>query len=108
MYKADYTPGKYERHAADIGALVDRKNAAYGDSFRKSGDIVRTLYPQGIKPEQCDDALVMARIIDKLFRIATQKTAFGEDPWQDIAGYALLMSQPVTEQQGGGNYNVYK
>lgn len=95
MIQPDYAPGKYERRAADLGALVDRKNAAYGDSFRKSGDIVRALYPQGIKPEQMDDALVMVRVIDKLFRIANKKDAFGEDPWQDIAGYALLMAQPI-------------
>jgi len=32
----------------------------------------------------------MIRIIDKLFRIATQKEAFGESPYRDIAGYGLL------------------
>ena len=99
MMKPDYSPGKYERHAADIGALVDRKNVAYGESFRKSGDIIRILYPRGIAPEQYDDALVMIRLIDKMFRIANHKTAFGEDPWQDIAGYAVLMSQ-LTETTG--------
>jgi hypothetical protein len=99
MIDPEYTPGKYEQRGADIGALVDRKNAAYGDSFRKSGDIVRALYPQGIKPEQYDYALVMVRIIDKLFRIATAKDAFGENPFQDIAGYALLMSQPLKETE---------
>ena len=96
---SNYKPGKYEQRGADLGALVDKKNAAYGDSFRKSGAIVRSLYPNGISPEQCDDALVMVRIIDKLFRIANRKTAFGEDPWQDIAGYALLMSQPLSNQE---------
>ena len=29
-------------------------------------------------------------MIDKLFRIATRKDAFGESPYRDIAGYALL------------------
>jgi len=32
----------------------------------------------------------LLRVIDKLFRIASQKEAFGENPWQDIAGYGLL------------------
>ena len=87
----DYTPGKYEQIAQDIGALVDRKNRAYGNSFRESGQVMRLLYKKGIKPEQCDQALVVVRILDQLFRIANDPTAFGEDPWMDIAGYALLM-----------------
>ena len=97
MTDSDYIRGKYERRAADLGALVDKKNLSYGDSFRKSGDIFRILYPQGIKPKQLDDALVMVRVVDKLSRIANKKNAFGEDPWQDIAGYALLMAQPLIE-----------
>ena len=34
--------------------------------------------------------LAMTRIIDKLFRIATHKDAFGESPFKDIAGYGIL------------------
>jgi len=70
--------------------LVNEKQKAYGNSFGKSGDVVRVLYPRGIPPDQMDDALAVIRIIDKLFRIATQKNAFGENPWRDIMGYALL------------------
>jgi hypothetical protein len=29
-------------------------------------------------------------MIDKMFRIASQKDAFGENPFGDIMGYALL------------------
>jgi hypothetical protein len=32
----------------------------------------------------------VVRILDKLFRIANDKSAFNEDPWQDIAGYGIL------------------
>lgn len=73
-----------------IGHLVYEKQAAYGDSFGKAGQIMKILYPEGIKPEQLSDALCLVRIIDKLFRIATAKDAFGESPYRDIAGYALL------------------
>lgn len=76
--------------AAEIGRLVDEKNAAYGDSFRLSGEIMARLYPEGIRPEQYRDALGIIRVIDKLFRIATRKDAFGESPWKDIAGYGIL------------------
>ena len=80
----------YESRAAELGRLVQSKQHAYGNSFGKSGSIMRVLYPYGIKPEQMDDALAIVRVIDKLFRIATDKTAFGESPWKDIMGYALL------------------
>ena len=81
---------KYENIAKEIGKLVDQKNAAYGSSFAESHKILSVLYPNGIKPEQYTDALAIVRVLDKLFRIANQKNAFGESPWKDIAGYAIL------------------
>jgi hypothetical protein len=80
----------YEEIARSIGKLVDEKNAAYGSSFDKSDQIIKILYPEGVQPHQYKDLLAMTRVIDKLFRIATSKDAMGEDPWQDIAGYAIL------------------
>lgn len=82
------------RHFSDIGLevgeLVAEKQKAYGDSFGKSGEVLRQLYPDGIKPEQYDDMMTITRILDKLFRIATHPNAFSENPYKDIAGYALL------------------
>ncbi len=83
-------PGQYEEIGARIGALVDQKNKAYGNSIHDAGEVMRILYPKGISPDQYDDALAIVRIIDKLFRIATSKTAFGENPFEDIAGYGIL------------------
>jgi len=80
----------YETTAEEIGKLVSNKNAAYGSSFAEAHKILEVLYPQGIAPHQFTDALGIIRVIDKLFRIATKKDAFGESPWQDIAGYGLL------------------
>jgi hypothetical protein len=82
----------YVRAAVRIGNLVARKNAAYGDSFARAPEIIRILYPDGIRPDQVDDLLAVVRILDKMSRIATDKSALGEDPWRDIAGYALLMN----------------
>jgi hypothetical protein len=76
--------------AKDIGALVKEKQEAYGDSFSKSEEIIKVLFPDGVKPENYRDLLTITRIIDKMFRIATRKNAFGESPYRDIAGYALL------------------
>jgi hypothetical protein len=82
----------YEESGRVIGALVDEKNKAYGDSFAHAGEILKILYPNGISLEQYQDVLYTARVIDKLFRIATAKDAFGENPAKDIAGYSILMS----------------
>ena len=89
---------KYEEKGTQIGALVDQKNMKYGDSFAKSGDIIRIFYPKGIEPSQFDDVLALTRILDKMFRIATDKNAFGESPWQDIAGYAILKTVQDEEE----------
>lgn len=81
---------EFTRIAAEIGSLVTEKNIAYGDSFAKCGEHLKLLYPNGIQPEQYDDALAMVRIFDKQMRIATRKDAFGESPYRDIAGYGIL------------------
>jgi hypothetical protein len=81
---------KFEQVAAEIGALVAEKNAAYGDSFAKTGAFLQFLYPDGIRPEQYGDALCLVRIFDKMMRIANQKNAFGESPYRDIAGYGIV------------------
>lgn len=83
----DKTLGEIGR---DIGALCEEKNKAYGDSFAKAGKLIELLYPDGVKPEEYTDMLGIIRVIDKLFRIATKKDAFGESPWNDIAGYGIL------------------
>lgn len=83
---------KFEQLGQEVGKLVDEKQVAYGDSFGRAGQVMRVLYPDGIRPEQYDDALAIIRIIDKLFRVANQPGAFGESPGKDIAGYGLLMA----------------
>ena len=83
----------------EIGQLLEAKNLAYGNSFERSEDIIKILYPDGIPVQAYRDALALIRVIDKCFRIANAKGAFGEDPWRDIAGYAMLSlwSQQNTE-----------
>lgn len=81
---------QYCRIADEVARIVIAKQAAYGDSFGKSGTVLSVMYPNGIPVDKLDDALVVVRVLDKLFRIATDKDAFGEDPWKDIAGHALL------------------
>jgi hypothetical protein len=84
--------GKYEQIGKTIGKLVDEKNKAYGNSFNESSNFLKILYPDGIPVEQYTDALGIIRVFDKLMRIAHKKDAFGENPWNDIGGYAILRS----------------
>lgn len=74
----------------ELGSLIEDKNKAYGSAFSKSSEILKILYPNGIQPDQYTDLLLITRILDKLFRIATDKSAFNEEPWKDIAGYGIL------------------
>ena len=82
--------GRFASIAHQVGETVERKNTAYGSSFEKAGAALRLLYPQGIAPEKLDDALLIARIWDKLQRIATDRDALGESPYLDLAGYGIL------------------
>lgn len=80
----------YKELGASVGNLITEKQKAYGDSFHKSGKVLEQLFPNGI-PNNCYvDALAIVRIVDKLFRIATDPDWGGESPWKDVAGYALL------------------
>lgn len=80
----------YVRLGEEIGVLVGQKQEAYGDSFGRSGAVLREMFPDGIKPNQYGDLLTIARILDKLFRLANNPEAFDESPYRDICGYALL------------------
>jgi hypothetical protein len=93
-------PSTYATLAAQVAATVERKNKAYGDSFGKSGAVLAILYPAGIPLDAYGDALTIVRVVDKLFRIATDRDALGESPWQDIAGYALLAVRRVEADKG--------
>ncbi len=63
-YERNYNMNKplndlYKGVALDIAELVTEKQKSYGDSFGKSGEILRILYPNGIAPEQLADALTI-------------------------------------------------
>ena len=80
---------EYESIALEIARLVTTKQIQYGDSFSKAYLVMQVLYPDGISIDQMEDALVVVRIIDKLFRIANNNMG-EEDAFQDITGYGLL------------------
>jgi hypothetical protein len=80
----------YVRLGKAVGELITEKQHAYGDSFHKSGEVLKILYPKGVKTEDYTDLLAITRVLDKLFRIATDPTYGSESPWRDICGYAML------------------
>jgi hypothetical protein len=81
---------KFKQLGEEVGKLVGEKQLAYGDSFGKSGECLRQMYPEAIYPDQYDDLLTIVRVLDKLFRIANNPSAFEENPYKDIVGYGLL------------------
>ena len=82
--------GEFVAIGKAIGELVEAKNKSYGSAFQHSADLLKLFYPYGVRPEQYTDLLLIARICDKLFRIANKKDAFGESPYGDIIGYGIL------------------
>jgi len=82
--------GKFKDVGTTIGTVVDEKNKVYGNSFAESEQYLKLLYPNGIKPEQYKDLITLLRVWDKIKRVATKKDALGENPFADIAGYAIL------------------
>lgn len=75
----------------EITAIVREKNKAYGDSVNKTISQLTSLFPDGIRPHQYRDLLLMVRVLDKFNRLADgDPSAFDEVPWRDIAGYAII------------------
>ena len=70
------------------------KNRMYGDAVRKTTDILHTLYPEGIRPDQYPDLLLLLRVQDKMVRIASytpeRREEDDESPWADVRGYGIL------------------
>lgn len=92
---------KYEKLATKIGAVVDSKQKAYGNSFNVSGEFLKLIYPNGIPADAYTDALCIVRIFDKLKRIGNASNLpvnEGKiDAWSDIIGYGLLGLQKDSE-----------
>ena len=84
------TKGGFEQRGQQIGALVDSKQAQYGDAVSASHKVMLELFPQGVPVDKLGDMLLIVRIIDKLCRLTRGNGEGGEDAWADIAGYGLL------------------
>ena len=100
---------KYETIGQRIGALVDRKNQAYGNSINNTKRILKVfLEPYSnndgtytIPAEMIDVIARQARVIDKQARIFSNPKGdlMDEDPNKDIAGYSII----AYAEKGGKN-----
>lgn len=93
--------GKFESAGREIGALVDTKQAQYGDAISAVDDIMAILYPNGIPKEKMRDMLLIVRMLDKICRLSLGNGEGGESPFKDISGYGLLGAKHVNN--GGKN-----
>lgn len=99
--QASQAPGRYEALGSEIGALVDEKQRAYGDSFGRAHRVLHELLMDYYDPDRdvyevpralLPHVLTVTRMVDKLFRVVTNPNGdrMGESPYRDIAGYAIL------------------
>lgn len=98
---------KYEEIGKNLGNLVDKKQAAYGDSITKADQLLR-IFLQEYKNEDgtytIPDSLLthiglMVRMIDKQNRIFSNPDGdlMSESPYLDISGYGMLGSEMKNE-----------
>ncbi|AKO92026.1 hypothetical protein BEH_07885 [Priestia filamentosa] len=90
----------FEQMGQELGAFVDKKQAAYGDSVSKASKLMKVFleeYENGdgtytIPEELLDHILLQVRIIDKQNRIFSNPKGdlMDETPYADLAGYGLL------------------
>lgn len=83
------------RYVGLMGVLhTINKNRKYGDAVRKTVEILKILYPEGIRPDQYSDLLLLVRVQDKMVRIASytpeRRELDDESPWADVRGYGIL------------------
>lgn len=79
----------YINKAEEIARLVTNKQKQYGNAISSTGEFLKSLYPNGITPEQYEDLGILVRMYDKMKRIANGNQG-EENAWNDLMGYALL------------------
>jgi hypothetical protein len=72
----------------EIGELVREKNSTYNNSLNSVGEILKILYPNGIKPEEYNTMSTIVRMLDKLKRLSANANDL--ESWKDLCGYSIL------------------
>lgn len=85
----------------EIGNLVSEKNKAYNNSLNSVGDILKILYPNGIKIEEYHIVSTLVRLLDKLKRMSADPN--NQENYIDLAGYCIL-KLGLLRQEDSRNY----
>lgn len=96
--------GRFSKIAEEIGDVVELKNRAYGNAINDTEGFLKLLYPNGITEDKYHSVGLLIRMWDKMKRIASDAEAFGESPFMDIAGYAILGEE--ASRRGTGERKV--
>lgn len=84
----------FKAYADEIARLLEEKQKAYGDSARKTQEVLKIYFPNGIRPDQYIHVHTIIRSCEKFFRIANRqegaKDAGGESPYLDLTGISML------------------
>jgi len=82
--------------------LLEKKNKAYGNSFNKTSEHLKLLFPDGVVPEQYSDLMFIVRVLDKLSRIANSSLLPPEegrlDAYLDCNGYTFLGIKAILDE----------
>ena len=95
--------GHYEEIGGFVGLMTDRKNAALHNVLNRSGEMIRILYPHGIRTDQYGDFLILNRIIDNMCQIPSGGPALAQEAWLEIACFALMKCRDAVN--GGKDEN---
>jgi len=88
---------------ADLGALYQERNALYQDNYKRFGDILSNLFPQGLTlktPEEFNRFALFFQILHKQTRYAHAIASGGHaDSLDDIAVYAQMLQEYDEEKR---------
>lgn len=80
-----------------LAGLYEERNKLYGDNYKRFGDIMHALFPDGLTiqtPQEWNRLGVFVQIISKSTRYAALFNAWGhKDSLDDSAVYAMMLSE---------------
>ena len=76
--------------AEEVAAEVEEKDRRYGRAVLRGVEVLKILYPEGVRPDQYADAFLTLRLFEKRSRIASAQDDDLEDARRDSLGYCLV------------------
>jgi hypothetical protein len=89
----------------DCAATYEQRNRLYGDNYKKFGDVMKAIYPQGIALYGVDEFNrfgIFVQCISKLTRYAESLTKGGhKDSAHDLSVYAAMLEELTDDNPAG-------